>query len=450
MCVRAGRSLVMRPAAGPSAAQASLLAAVALFGHAVGRVQQPPSPTATHTDPGEAAVQYCRSHNTILPRHDGQYGNFPSSVPYSVPKYPVPLSAANGRSCKTVAQLLDAVASGSRMHLYNDTAPLGRLAPSVFTPLGCGVGHHSRAAMQRTLGSYQFLAVIGDSHSRHHYQGLQLLHSEDLRTGAMNERSRTRVRKIADKNVPVCKSSRQCPHVCECDGQFAEDVGCRNADKGRPIKYEPNNSTAANFVLHSHLLWMRRGDGPSYLECAGGRSRHGKPMAFLLQGGPHHHFHVNKTYGIFIEPALRHIRYKEWACGAPAVVFVTGVHAQDPVLDAKYPHQMVHHGRLFNIRMRALLAKEHPDVGFVDFLPLTRGAQSSDGFHYLSDVNIAKAEILLSLMDLRLQELASTNSRIVVPETVDPAPTPVAASAQVEAAPGGKTKRKSARRARGG
>ena len=37
---------------------------------------------------------------------------------------------------------------------------------------------------------------------------------------------------------------------------------------------------------------------------------------------------------------------------------------------------------------------------FVDFFNLTLGAQTSDGYHYLTDVNIAKADIFFSAIKL--------------------------------------------------
>ena len=124
---------------------------------------------------GEANLPNCRATSRVLPRYDGQYKSFPAAVPYSLPKYPVPLSSANGKLCESVSQVQDAIASGSRVHFSNgSTTLIGRLEPSVLRPLGCGIGHHSREDMRRTLAAFQFLAVIGDSHSRHHYQGLQL------------------------------------------------------------------------------------------------------------------------------------------------------------------------------------------------------------------------------------------------------------------------------------
>ena len=44
----------------------------------------------------------------------------------------------------------------------------------------------------------------------------------------------------------------------------------------------------------------------------------------------------------------------------------------------------------------------HKDFDFLtlDFVPLTLNASSSDGYHFLSDVNLVKAMYTLNLMDL--------------------------------------------------
>ena len=45
-----------------------------------------------------------------------------------------------------------------------------------------------------------------------------------------------------------------------------------------------------------------------------------------------------------------------------------------------------------------------PDVRAIDFMNLTENAQLSDGVHYRTDVNLAKAHVVLRLMELVAEE----------------------------------------------
>ena len=80
------------------------------------------------------------------------------------------------------------------------------------------------------------------------------------------------------------------------------------------------------------------------------------------------------------------------------------MNAQSTALDDSFPNQSRNNVLIFNSEIKELFifAGMTPgrDVVFLDWWNLTKDAQSSDGLHYLSDVNLAKAAQLIYLAKL--------------------------------------------------
>ena len=79
----------------------------------------------------------------------------------------------------------------------------------------------------------------------------------------------------------------------------------------------------------------------------------------------------------------------------------TGLNSQSKHMDLQYPHQAVDNAVAFNQDIEHFLLTHHRQLAasVLDFLPLTADASSSDGYHFLSDVNLVKAMYLFNLMD---------------------------------------------------
>lgn len=77
----------------------------------------------------------------------------------------------------------------------------------------------------------------------------------------------------------------------------------------------------------------------------------------------------------------------------------TGMNAQSPLLDRIWPRQTVLNAIKFNAVMENYIHTLDEKFEIIDFVNLTRGAEVSDGFHYLTDVNLYKAQYLLNMMD---------------------------------------------------
>lgn len=73
--------------------------------------------------------------------------------------------------------------------------------------------------------------------------------------------------------------------------------------------------------------------------------------------------------------------------------------AQARRLDNIYPHQSRENAAIFNHEVSEYLKKNYSSkVDFLDVLELTRDAMTSDGVHYLSDVNLIKAAYVLNYL----------------------------------------------------
>ena len=79
------------------------------------------------------------------------------------------------------------------------------------------------------------------------------------------------------------------------------------------------------------------------------------------------------------------------------------------MLDSRFPHQAEKHAVEFNaVTAKHILQtygrEENMKIVVLDFMNMTRGAAVSDGFHYLSEVNLIKAMYIFNVMDQFLNQ----------------------------------------------
>jgi len=67
-----------------------------------------------------------------------------------------------------------------------------------------------------------------------------------------------------------------------------------------------------------------------------------------------------------------------------------------------YPHQSRENALTFNDQLVEAFANDD-EIRVVDFWNLTLDAQSSDGYHYLTDVNSVKADVVVAIVDMILR-----------------------------------------------
>jgi hypothetical protein len=127
-------------------------------------------------------------------------------------------------------------------------------------------------------------------------------------------------------------------------------------------------------------------------------------MLLILNGGFHFGNKADRTYNHF-RPIWQHPVVNICAKYKKLIVIWCSSNTQSQSMNQGYPHQSAQYGIIFNQRMQELFdSNGMENITTIDWMNLTKGAQTSDGVHYLMNVNFFKAQQLLLLADLMLDE----------------------------------------------
>ena len=383
-------------------------------------------PTAGIRELWRASSGQCRAHPRVLQRHDGYYSSiFPIERPWSLSEDSFPLGSASGhasaadgrRACSTPAALLNGVALGER-RWPPEASPSNETHPSVFVPAGCTVPEFSSQRACETLAGFKSIFLGGSSLTRHMLQALHMITTGNLIRGAFHDAT----------NVS---------HDCWCDGQFSEALKCRLQRDLHAARRLCGGTVPFEFAHDMELPRIPGVREPirwDQIICGTTLGRlplSAKPAFIWLHAGPQMHSNSARAWNDVVQPAIQQIRAHSNACGRKVVVAFAGIDSQSRVLDRKYPNQRREAAASFNAEL-GRKCRMH-GVWHVDFANLTLNAQTSDGYglwrapcpplarscfigspmalsllhpvcryHWLSDVNLAKAHVLLRLMELAL------------------------------------------------
>jgi hypothetical protein len=184
---------------------------------------------------------------------------------------------------------------------------------------------------------------------------------------------------------------------CRCDGQFSEHKGCRAVtryfeklwfpQKEGYCSQLPNNRTP--FQLLSYPDW-------NLLQCEE-NSEESRPMLIIFQGGTH--FMSNATIYVqkSIFPILESPGYEKCQKLGKVHMVQLSFTAQSRTLDNAYPHQSRENATEFNGYLQQFNQEHQLQFHTLDWWNLTKDAQTSDGFHFLSDVNVIMAQYIFNL-----------------------------------------------------
>jgi len=301
---------------------------------------------------------FCRTSpmvNVILPRYDGINADMDLHREYSVTDSSPP--AAEAGTCTSVDDLLRAVKLGRRVWKHGRA---DEKKPSHFVAKGCAVPQFEPTVFQRVLSTQSSIGLRGDSLTRHLMMGLTLRYTDNYYDGGMSH------------------ASSQWAN-CTCDGQFSEAVICRKLARIHPDV--------------DKLRWDK--GGKKKTTCG----KNGLPSVYWLQGGAHYGSNMSEFLGMFLYPTISRIKKHKSTCSSRPLIFVEGLNAQSRSLDRKYPHQSRENALTFNDQLVEAFANDD-GVRVVDFWNLTLDAQSSDGYHYLTDVNSVKADVVVAIVDM--------------------------------------------------
>ena len=337
--------------------------------------------------------------NVVKPRGDGQGRASDASLarPWSVHPHTFTL---HSEPCNRTEDLLQSVAWGRRLEVvpqngshpgwhidYTSERDDKEFAQSAFVPFGCQPRWYSGATACPVLNKYAHVIFVGDSLMRHLSQALMILLTEDLQYGAIPRLSRQ----------PGLFDS------CRCDGQFSEHSLCR-AFEDANMFWQPDPRSyglcthAAAFDFTFHFVQLHVWDMVVEERLCSADHR---PRLAVLQSATHMGADATAVYSHVIEPWLDRLYNITARCPHPIQwqMIWMAAPAQSRSLDIRYPNQSGEKMAAFNSLIAAKLL-QRPNVTILEIWNHSLNAATSDGFHYLTDVNIHKASILLHLLDL--------------------------------------------------
>ena len=323
----------------------------------------------------------CAASNTVLPRGDGVAKDLSATRPWTIHENTYNRSLEALPFCSSTEQLLASLKLGSRWHaLTNLTDEELEAMPMLgFTPAACTYRWYTATDMCHILGRFSQVRLVGDSLMRHVAQALFMLVRNDLQYGAL----------------PLQLENTEVYDKCQCDGQFSEHGLCR---VGHMMAVSDHRKYGLCAGLQLQPFWLGFAGNLGWSEdmC----TRDHRPVLAVLGGGAHQESIVNDTIDEVVEPFMQELRRAQYAC--PHVTFHVawmGMGVQSRSLDDKYPHQR----RELILDFNSGIFRHLQDAHFVqsfDVWNLTHNAGTSDGFHYLSEVNMLKAMYILNYMDL--------------------------------------------------
>lgn len=293
--------------------------------------------------------------------------------------------------CNTTETLLASLQGGSRVHMsgpIEDDLEMESAAVTWFQPKDCSFRWYTSQQACQILGKFSQIYLVGDSIMRHVHHAVFMVLRDDLQYGSL----------------PLLLDDASEYEMCQCDGQFSEHVLCRSGIASMATISDPrqagmcSGSSAKAFALMNRdkaldpqLSYQMRWDSSlcNTLD---------RPVFVFISAGSHHKHDAATTITDVLEPVLAEVGQASLSC--PHVQFhvaIAGLGAQSRHLDIRYPVQAREGSVQFNEKLFEFTKNRY---SLFDVWNLTRNAPTSDGYHYLSDVNMVKAMYLLNYLEM--------------------------------------------------
>ena len=279
--------------------------------------------------------------------------------------------------CRNHSSLLESVRYGNRSYFHNSSDPKKPInyRADKFQPYRCAPKTVDTVESACAVaGRFAAISLIGDSLSRHWVHGLMMMLRGDFVYGA----------------YPYYLEEKFF-NMGRCDGQFSEHQSVRvekteilNSWQNRMCYDQP--SFKVNIPIDQICF-----NDP-------------RPRFIALQSGPHFNSNPNATVDGFIKPAMEQIRKMKQQCQYPLDIHLiwSGLNSQSALMDQKFPQQSRPRALEFNEITESYMGEM--GVRSINFVELSRGAATSDGYHMLSEANVFKALYLLEYMKFVLEE----------------------------------------------
>lgn len=348
----------------------------------------------------QESVAHCEGNDIVFNRNDGRTASSRAphveERPYTVTAHT--FNSENQVMCANLDEALHAIREGSRRWVNPEHESLPSLEAeeerSYFVTDGCDLPFLSADEMCVALNRYSRVIINGDSLSRHMLQGLEMVLKGDLVSGGIE----------SEKKFWTEGS----PYQCMCDGQFSENDMCRIGNNVFLEDFTPRDLALCRNLPESedqfHLKLFGKNEQvagisvPDILgDCAAPDYR---GAVWVFQGGFHYHVKVHLALKEWINPIMNDPAFQECRRLGKLKVIWIGCETQSRSVDRSYPVQSRENTQLYNAEMERILRQRVDDLIVVDWWRLTHNAQTSDGVHFLSDVNLVKANQLMNVLSL--------------------------------------------------
>jgi hypothetical protein len=342
-------------------------------------------------------IQFCRAKNFINMYHDQlSFRTTNNSRPYSI--HPLSFRRHHSRFCETSMELRMAIKKGTR--LWGDDVPSStitieqrELLPSYFVPFGCDIPYLSPNEFCETANLFQHILIQGDSQSRHLHQAMTMIYRNDVIQGSIQP--------------PFTNLTHQ--HRCHCDAQFSPSNNCRPLDIGRFKKFRPSQLHTCHFLpienqvthIYSENRDMERNNNFDDINCS---APDYKGILIYIQGGVHYKWNAKSTVQWVWRKIIKNAIVRECAKQRKLTFIWSGYMAQSPFLDSLFKEQAMPNGLIFEKEMRQILKKRRLVVPSLDWINLTLGSAKADGLHFMTDVNLERAQHLMILAKMLRME----------------------------------------------
>ena len=287
--------------------------------------------------------------------------------------------------------------------------------PSRFVPATCTVPWHSPRSTCNMLAGFDALHFVGDSLTRQLVQGLRMAATGDYARGGL--------RPLGGKNTLAAELRPWAETRCACDAQFHNQ--CRDPpldisglnDWLRDGICQASSRAAGSGGRRGALTMFGGGAGlfdacmlPEGWACWRGLAKP-RRVFVLLQGGLHYKVNATRAIDKLLDKSLHCIGKAMEQCEAGRVAHVhvlfAGIDTQSRWKDASTGSGFGAFGarqrrERVHTFMNAVASHAHAVWGVptLDFMNLSAEAYALDGLHHHSNVNLAKAHVLLGVLHL--------------------------------------------------
>lgn len=355
---------------------------------------------------------YCQDHNLVLARSDMHMGvTTVRTRPYTITAKS--FQNFHEQPCSNIPDLMKALRLGTRSWIKPEMQNMPSLVreqeQSYFVPHGCDISPLSHRQICDILNQYSHVLLLGNSLTRQLRQALFMAIRNDYIHGAILS------------NITSGSSEVNPYHSCRCDGQFSEHAVCRQNNQlfwdMTPRQLHVCPFLEDDTMPFFRLMTPRDGQDPLALNATSqhpafpwNEIRCNDPKyrgIFLMMSGLWHNQKraMRNMEGLFLR-YMNHPVFQECANAGKLKVVWINFHAQSRKLDTQYPFQTRENTTTLNQDMVRLLAEQgYGHIPIFDVFNLTLDAQTSDGYHFMSDVNLLKAYVVLTAANLMAREL---------------------------------------------